>query len=102
MDKNTAIKDIDPEVKRRINYLVHKTENCDGDIPIKDLEIAYEYASMNIKVMEESKTPMIELLLLKQYPTRICDMKIVSLYNTIIGRNHTLSKAEVYRAVLQA
>ena len=42
MDKNTAIKDIDPEVKRRINYLVHKTENCDGDIPIKDLEILRE------------------------------------------------------------
>lgn len=50
--------------------------------------------------MEESKTSVLELLLLERYHDRICDMKIVELQNTLChdGKS-TLTQSEKQYAV---
>ena len=50
--------------------------------------------------MEESKTSVLELLLLERYHDRICDMKIVELQNTLChDGKRTLTQSEKQYAV---
>lgn len=81
--QESILTDIDQDVKERINYLVYKNRLRKEPITMQDLAVAYKYAKMNITVMEESKTSVLELLVLERYHDRICDMKIVELQNTL-------------------
>ena len=68
---------------------------------VRDLEIAYEYARINVTMVEESQTPMIELFLLDRQRDRMLDMQIMELRNRSYPEcSRPLSRAEVYRAVM--
>lgn len=64
MDANTVLHELTTDVKDRINYLVYKDICRKENITVRDLEIAYEYARVNVTMVEESQTPMLELFLL--------------------------------------
>jgi hypothetical protein len=81
MNKNIILINIDEDIKERINYLVYKDKFRKGNITLEDLEKAYQYSKMNVRLMEESKTVILELILLEKYEERKCDMKIIDLYN---------------------
>ena len=94
--QESILTDIDQDVKERINYLVYKNRLRKEPITMQDLAVAYKYAKTNITVMEESKTSVLELLLLEPYH----DMKIVELQNTLChdGKS-TLTQSEKQYAV---
>ena len=96
--QESILTDIDQDVKERINYLVYKNRLRKEPITMQDLAVAYKYAKMNITVMEESKTSVLELLLLERYHDRICDMKIVELQNTLChdGKRTLTQKKKQY------
>ena len=98
--QESILTDIDQDVKERINYLVYKNRLRKEPITMQDLAVAYKYAKMNITVMEESKTSVLELLLLERYHDRICDMNIVELPNTLChDGKRTLTQSEKQYAV---
>ena len=94
MDANTVLHELTADVKDRINYLVYKDICRKENITVRDLEIAYEYARVNVTMVEESQTPMLELFLLDRHRERILD----GLYPEC---ECPLSRAEVQRAVMQ-
>ena len=67
MDANTVLHELTADVKDRINYLVYKDICRKENITVRDLEIAYEYARVNVTMVEESQTPMLELFLLDRH-----------------------------------
>ena len=99
MDANTVLHELTADVKDRINYLVYKDVCRKENITVRDLEIAYEYARVNVTMVEESQTPMLELFLLDRHRERILDMQIMELRNGLYPeRDRPLSRAEVHRA----
>lgn len=88
MNKNIILINIDEDIKERINYLVYKDKFRKGNITLEDLEKAYQYSKMNVRLMEESKTVILELILLEKYEERKCDMKIIDLYNKYKKNNN--------------
>lgn len=88
--QESILTDIDQDVKERINYLVYKNRLRKEPITMQDLAVAYKYAKMNITVMEESKTSVLELLLLERYHDRICDMKLwnYKIHYVMMARGH--------------
>ena len=53
MDANTVLHELTADVKDRINYLVYKDIHRKEKITVRDLEIAYEYARINVTMVEE-------------------------------------------------
>lgn len=101
MDANTVLHELTADVKDRINYLVYKDIHRKEKITVRDLEIAYEYARINVTMVEESQTPMFELFLLDRQRDRMLDMQIMELRNQLYPEcSRPLSRAEVYRAVM--
>lgn len=88
MNKNIILINIEEDIKERINYLVYKDKFRKGNITLEDLEKAYQYSKMNVRLMEESKTVILELILLEKYEERKCDMKIIDLYNKYKKNNN--------------
>lgn len=102
VDANTVLHELTADVKDRINYLVYKDICRKENITVRDLEIAYEYARVNVTMVEESQTPMLELFLLDRHRERILDMQIMELRNGLYPEcDSPLSRAEVQRAVMQ-
>ena len=102
VDANTVLHELTTDVKDRINYLVYKDICRKENITVRDLEIAYEYARVNVTMVEESQTPMLELFLLDQHRERILDMQIMELRNSLYPECECpLSRAEVRRVVMQ-
>ena len=77
MEKERTLLNVNSDIKQRINYLVYRDKLRKENVTTEDLKKAYEYSNMNIKVMEEAGISMIELVLLEEYQSRICDMYIV-------------------------
>ena len=88
--QESILTDIDQDVKERINYLVYKNRLRKEPITMQDLAVAYKYAKMNITVMEESKTSVLELLLLERYHDRICENCGITKY-TVPGRREGIN-----------
>ena len=102
MDANTVLHELTADVKDRINYLVYKDICRKENITVRDLEIAYEYARVNVTMVEESQTPMLELFLLERHRERILDMQIMELRNGLYPECECpLSRTEVRRVVMQ-
>lgn len=101
MDANVILSGLTPDMRDRINYLVYKDVCRKENITVRDLEIAYEYARTNVKMVEESKTPMVELFLLDRHRDRTLDMQIIEFRHRLYPeKERPLSRAEVNRAVM--
>ena len=66
MEASEMLESISPDLKKRIHYLAGKSEYDKESITIADLELAYEYARMNLRMLEESGVSMIELYVLER------------------------------------
>lgn len=99
IDKETEqIFGLEQDVINRINYLVHKTDKNQSSVSFKDLGLAYESAKINVRMMEETCTPMFELFFLDKYSARCCDIKIVQLYDQINGKTESKVMAKLRNA----
>lgn len=101
MDTNAIVHGLTADVTDRINYLVYRNIRRKENVTVRDLEIAYEYASINVKMVEESQTPIFELFLLNRHRERLLDMQIIELRHKLYPEySGPLSRAEVRHAVV--
>lgn len=103
MNDSEIIKGLDPNLKDRILDLVyHKNrDSVQNVVTIKDLEIANEYASINLRILEETGTNVIELIIMNTYDSRVQDMHIVELYNKLIGSKKEKTREQIFREALE-
>lgn len=101
MEKERTLLNVNSEIKQRINYLVYRDKLRKENVTTEDLKKAYEYSNMNIKVMEEAGIPMIELVLLEEYQSRICDMYIVQLYHKLFGFDEPVQRVKKIHQTMQ-
>ena len=101
MDTNAIVHGLTADVTDRINYLVYRNNRRKESITVRDLEIAYEYARINVKMVKESQTPIFELFLLDRHRERLLDMQIIELRHKLYPEcDCPLSRAEVRHAVV--
>lgn len=101
MEKERTLLNVNSDIKQRINYLVYKDKLRKENVTTEDLKKAYEYSNMNIKVMEEAGISMIELVLLEEYQSRICDMYIVQLYHRLFGFDESVQRVKKIHQTMQ-
>ena len=102
MNDSEIIKGLDPNLEDRILELAyHKNrDSIKSVVTIKDLEVANEYASMNLRVLEETGINVIELIIMNTYDSRVQDMHIVELYNKLIGSKKEKTREQAFREAL--